>query len=307
MLTVSDGSRCRGHRGGDVPGWGWPGQSGRMPTTVWVDGRLGDDDDATVSALDHGIVVGDGVFETCKATPRGAFALSRHLRRLARSAAGLGIAAPDEPTVRRAVAEVLDHQPMSFGRLRITWTSGRGGLGSDRGVGTPTLVVAASPSSPWGSDQRAVSVPWTRNERAATAGLKTTSYAENVIALEYAHARGAAEALFANTRGELCEGTGSNVVLVLDGKLVTPPLTSGCLAGITRELALEWAAQEGRPVAQRVLTMADLARASAVMLTSSTRDVQHLTAVDGRELASSDEAAWLSGLFTARAAEDVDP
>ena len=99
----------------------------------------------------------------------------------------------------------------------------------------------------------------------------------------------------------------SNVVLVLDGKLVTPPLTSGCLAGITRELALEWAAQEGRPVAQRVLTMADLARASAVMLTSSTRDVQHLTAVDGRELASSDEAAWLSELFTARAAEDVDP
>ncbi len=278
-----------------------------MRTTVWVDGRLGDDSDSIVSALDHGIVVGDGVFETCKATQGGAFALSRHLRRLARSAAGLGIPAPDEAAVRQAVADVLDHQPISFGRLRITWTSGRGGLGSDRGRGRPTLVVAVGPSSPWGPDQRAVSVEWTRNERAATAGLKTTSYAENVIALEYAHRRGAAEALFANTRGELCEGTGSNVVLVLDGELVTPPLSSGCLAGITRELALEWAAAAGRPVQERAVTMADLARASAVMLTSSTRDVQPLTRVDDRELPGSPEAVWLRDLFSARAAEDIDP
>ena len=62
-----------------------------------------------------------------------------------------------------------------------------------------------------------VVVPWTRNERAATAGLKTTSYADNVVALAYAKARGASEAIFGNTRGELCEGTGSNVFVVIDG------------------------------------------------------------------------------------------
>ena len=83
-------------------------------------------------------------------------------------------------------------------------------------------------------------VPWVRNERSAVAGLKTTSYAENVVALAYAKERGAIEAVFANTRGELCEGTGSNVFVVRDGVVWTPPLDSGCLAGITRALAVEW-------------------------------------------------------------------
>ena len=81
--------------------------------------------------------------------------------------------------------------------------------------------------------------PWTRNERGATAGLKTISYAANVRALAYAEARGASEAIFANTQGNLCEATGSNVFLVLEGTLVTPPPTAGCLLGVTRGLLLE--------------------------------------------------------------------
>jgi branched-subunit amino acid aminotransferase/4-amino-4-deoxychorismate lyase len=71
------------------------------------------------------------------------------------------------------------------------------------------------------------------------AGIKTTSYAENVKALAYAKERGCAEAIFATTTGLLCEGTGSNVFVAIDGRLVTPPLSSGCLAGVTRELVLE--------------------------------------------------------------------
>ena len=82
-------------------------------------------------------------------------------------------------------------------------------------------------------------MPWTRNERGATAGLKTISYAANVRALAYAEARGASEAIFANTQGNLCEATGSNVFLVLEGTLVTPPPTAGCLLGVTRGLLLE--------------------------------------------------------------------
>ena len=88
-------------------------------------------------------------------------------------------------------------------------------------------------------------MPWVRNERAATAGLKTTSYAENVIALASRQEPGALEAIFANTRGELCEATGSNVFVVIDGVVRTPPLDSGCLAGITRELVLEWCRATG--------------------------------------------------------------
>ena len=113
-------------------------------------------------------------------------------------------------------------------------------------------------------------VPWTRNENGATAGLKTTSYAENVIALAHAAERGGTEAIFANTVGHLCEGTGSNVFYVVDGELRTPTLASGCLAGVTRALVIEWC--DAREVDE---PLADVkAATSEAFLVSTTRDVQ---------------------------------
>jgi branched-chain amino acid aminotransferase len=129
-----------------------------------------------------------------------------------------------------------------------------------------------------------VTVPWVRNERAATAGLKTTSYADNVIALAAAKEHGAVEAIFANTRGELCEATGSNVFVVVDGVVRTPPLSSGCPAGLTRELVLEWCAHEGLAVVEEAMPLDVLQRADEVFLTSSIKDVFPVSAVDGRPL-----------------------
>jgi len=122
-------------------------------------------------------------------------------------------------------------------------------------------------------------VPWPRNERGAMAGIKTTSYAENVKALAYAKERGCAEAIFATTTDLLCEGTGSNVFVALDGRLVTPPLSSGCLAGVTRELVLEVtdAVEEDIP-------MAALREADEVFLTSTGRDVQAVNRIDDRDV-----------------------
>lgn len=277
-------------------------------TTVWVDGRIGDDASARVAALDHGVTVGDGVFETCQVIDGTAVALTRHLRRLERSAAVLALTCPPQERVREAVDQTLAAAgPLPLGRLRITLTGGAGPLGSDRGDAPPTLIVAASPARPWAPDQAVVSVPWTRNERSAIAGAKTTSYAENVVALAEAHRRGAGEALLGNTRGELCEGTGSNVVLVLGGVLVTPPLSSGCLAGITRELLLEWAGEAGLPIAEKALPMSALAEAEDVLLTSSTRYVQPQAAVDGRSLPRGPLAREAAELFGRRLAEDLDP
>ena len=127
-----------------------------------------------------------------------------------------------------------------IGRLRITYSAGPAPMGSGRGGGPPTLVVAYSAIAPAPSSTTVTTVPWTRNENGATAGLKTTSYAENVIALAHAAERGGTEAIFANTAGHLCEGTGSNVFYVVDGELRTPTLASGCLAGVTRALVIEW-------------------------------------------------------------------
>ena len=277
-------------------------------TTVWVNGEIVGAGRPSLSALDHGVTVGDGVFETALVDGGRPFALSRHLRRLARSAATVGLTPPAEDDVRAAVEDTLAAAgTVEHGRLRITVTAGPGPLGSDRGDAEPSLIVAVTATAGWPDAVRACSVPWTRNERSAVAGAKTTSYVENVVALAEAHRRGGHEALLANTRGELCEGTGSNVLVVLDGELLTPPLGSGCLAGVTRELLLEWAGQEGFPVAEKSLPFDVLAAADAGLLTSATRGVQPLAAIDDRPLTGSEVGRAASALYTRRAAEGVDP
>jgi branched-chain amino acid aminotransferase len=276
---------------------------------AWVDGRLVGPDEPAVRPTDHGVTVGDGVFETVKVTNGHPFALNRHLHRLTRSATGLGLAAPDESRLREGVAAVLGAgEPLGFARLRLVVTGGVGPLGSGRGRGRLGYVVLAAEVPPPGPTTALRVVPWTRNERSAVAGLKTTSYAENVVALAHAAAHGAGEALLTNTRGELCEGTGSNVFLAMDGELVTPPLSSGCLAGITRELLLEWSAAARTPVAERPLTLDDLRSADEVFVTSSTRDVQPVARVDDRELGAPGPLTRRAAtVFRECAAADVDP
>lgn len=274
---------------------------------TWVDGRLVGDEPA-LRGYDHGLTVGDGVFETCKVQRGHPFALSRHLRRLARSAAGLGLPEPDADYLREGVRVVLSDADLAFGRLRITMTGGPGPPGSDRASAAPTYVVLAAPLARPAVSTAAVLAPWTRNENSAVAGLKTTSYAENVVALAYARERGASEALLANTRGELCEGTGSNVLLAFDGELVTPPLSSGALAGITRELLLEWAQDQGVVIIERPVPLGELGRAAEVALLSSTRDVQPVHRLDEERLpAPGPLTALAAELFAGSAGGNLDP
>ncbi|MET7622748.1 aminodeoxychorismate lyase [Streptomyces sp. NPDC005408] len=271
---------------------------------LWVNGGLTDAEDARVSVFDHGLTVGDGIFETVKAVHGQPFALTRHLDRLTRSARGLGLPDPDLDEVRRACAAVLEANPMELGRLRITYTGGPSPLGSDRGTEGPTLVVALGESKRRPDTTAVITVPWTRNERGALTGLKTTSYGENVVALARASEQGASEALFANTVGQLCEGTGSNVFVVIDGELHTPPVSSGCLAGITRALTVEWTGAK-----ETVLPFDVLERAEEIFLTSTLRDVQAVRRVDGRELADvpGPVTAKAMRIFEERAAADQDP
>ncbi|MFI9830150.1 aminotransferase class IV [Streptomyces sp. NPDC051913] len=271
---------------------------------IWLDGALQDSESARVSVFDHGLTVGDGVFETVKAVDGRPFALTRHLDRLTLSARGLGLPDPDLDEVRRACAAVLDANPMPLGRLRVTYTGGHGPLGSDRGEHGPTLVVALGETTRRPDSTAVITVPWTRNERSALTGLKTTSYAENVVALSRAHGQAASEALFANTVGQLCEGTGSNVFVVLDGEIHTPPLASGCLAGITRALTVEWTGAK-----ETDLTLDVLERAEEVFLTSTLRDVQAVHRVDGRELPGTPGPVTAKAMrvFDERAGNDLDP
>ncbi|MFF2851328.1 aminotransferase class IV [Streptomyces sp. NPDC058001] len=271
---------------------------------IWLDGGLRESASARVSVFDHGLTVGDGIFETVKTVDGRPFALTRHLDRLARSARGLGLPEPDLDEVRRACAAVIDANPISLGRLRITYTGGESPLGSDRGAHGPTLLVALGETARRPDATAVITVPWTRNERGALTGLKTTSYAENVVALARAREQGASEALFGNTADRLCEGTGSNVFVVLDGEIHTPPVASGCLAGITRALTVDWTGAKETDLPLDVLDRAD-----EVFLTSTLRDVQGVHRVDGRELpgAPGPVTAKAMRIFDERAGNDLDP
>jgi branched-chain amino acid aminotransferase len=272
---------------------------------VWLNGTLLEGDDASVSVSDHGLTVGDGVFETLRTEAGVPFAMTRHLRRLHRSLAGLGLAMdrPDDE-LRDAMCQVaatIDGPA----KVRLTVTGGPGPLGSGRLAGSLTVYVAGDRLDPWPPTAAAVTVPWRRNEHSAVAGLKTTSYAENVVALGRAKELGASEALFANTAGRLCEGTGSNVFVVHGATVRTPPLASGCLAGITRELLLD---RLDAGIVEEDLPVEALDDADEIFLSSSTRDVQGLHRVDDRVLdAPGPVTTEIAEAFAALAADDVDP
>jgi branched-chain amino acid aminotransferase len=278
-------------------------------SVLWLDGTLVPAGEARVSPFDHGLLVGDGVFETLRVYDGVPFAWTRHHQRLVRSAAGLGLTAPGSHELRAAVDAVLAANGLTEGRVRLTVTGGPSPLGSERGDGPPTVMVVAAAVVPWPPTVDVVIVPWSRNENGAVAGLKTTSYAENVRALAYVRERGGGEALFLNTRGELCEATGSNVFAIGDGVLRTPPANAGCLLGVTRALVLELCAENGVPAEEAVLGPEAVRHADEAFLTSSTREVQPIGRVDGRALAIAPGPASekLAGLLTELITRNPDP
>ena len=294
-----------------------------MDMVTWVNGRLVSADEPVLSAADRGFTVGDGVFETMPVMRGQAFALTRHLARLRRSVDGLRLSMSDGDfaALRSGVDDTLvaytsafDEQP---GRLRITVSAGVGPLGPARVDAPLTMTIGAAPNpapaaaggAPAGA--RCIRSPYVRNERSAVVGLKTISYAEHAVALAHARAAGADEALLANTRGELCEGTGSNVLVELGGELLTPPLDSGCLPGVTRDLVLEWGAAAGLPIREQALDFSvldEVAQGRAhLALTSSLRGAQPVVWLDGAEITPGPLTAALAALYVERSGELIDP
>ena len=247
---------------------------------VWLNGKLLRTDEAQISVLDHAITVGDGTFEAIPVVRGSAFALRRHLARLRRTVSRLGLVLDrDDNELRNAVQEVIEANGDRADHVRLTVTAGSSTLTSARSSVRPTVLIGSTARIRREQIASVLLAPWCRNERGVLAGLKTSSYLENVLALRYANERGVSELLFSNTQGELCEGIGSNVFLSIEGELITPPLSSGCLPGITRELVIELV-----KVTERNIQMEDLERVSEAFLTASTRNVQPIYCIEDRRL-----------------------
>ncbi|WP_147793660.1 aminotransferase class IV [Cellulomonas sp. Y8] len=283
-----------------------------MASVLWAGGRLRDPREPVVAGTDPGYATGLGLFETCAVVRGRAFALTRHLARLTASGAALGLPVVPDSDVREAVAAVLAASGPEVGRLRITVSPGAPGPDGEAPA-PPTLVVTAAPA-PARGPAHVVRSAWVRNERSPLAGHKSTSYAADVLALAVATRAGGNEALLANTRGVLCEGATSNALVERGGELLTPALSSGCLPGVTRALALAWAAETGLPVREAgedelPWSVVEDARggAAGLALAGSLRGVVGVEAVEGAPTPVGPVTAELARLFRARADDDLDP
>lgn len=242
-------------------------------TVAWLNGRLVDPADPAITLLDEGFTVGLGVFETVRVQRGRPLCLALHLQRLAIGLQRLEIAPCDSGRLERAVHALLDAAGVDEARLRITVSAGPPG-------GAPTVAVTVADLPSFAAAATVVTAPWPRNERGPLATVKTTAYAENLMARRYARSSGADEALLANTRGHLCEGSSTNVFVVLDGELLTPPLSAGCLPGIVRGIVVERC-----DVAEADVPIQALGDVQEMFLTSSLRHVQPVRSVDGNPLA----------------------
>jgi branched-chain amino acid aminotransferase len=246
-------------------------------TRAWLNGQLVDAALPALTVDDPGFLVGDGVFTTTRVVDGVPYALERNLRRLLTSLQRVGLPVPVAADLRAGVAELLASDAVRQGRLRIT-------------VSAASCAITHHPVLPQPASAAVVVLPWRRNEHGALTGVKSTSFGENLVGQRRVRALGADEGLLGNTAGQVCEGLTSNVFMVLDGTLRTPPLSAGCLPGITRELLCEVL-----EVDQGDLPLSVLGRVEEAFLTSATRGVQPIHSLDGRPLPA-------PGPLTARAA-----
>jgi branched-chain amino acid aminotransferase len=248
---------------------------------VWLNGELLEEEQACISPSDRGLLLGDGVFETLRSYGGRVPTLREHLERLRSGARLLGIAVPADAELEKGTAQLLQANGIAEARIRITVTSGSGPPGLAAGdAGPPTALITASPLQRWPDEASAVVCPWSHNEHSPLAGVKTTSRADTVLGMTYAREHDADEAIFLNTAGHLCEATTANVFVVLDGAVHTPPLSAGCLAGITRELVLRLCRHLDLECAETDLPLDRLQQAREMFLTSSTRGIQPLVRLD---------------------------
>lgn len=284
---------------------------GRDGAHVWVDGELVPASARHLSAFDRGFQLGDGIFETLRATGGRPTELAEHLARLHRSAKGLDIELPDavDQMLASGIAAILAADrldgPDGDASIRITVSRGayrtRGVLPPDEDV-PATLVIQAWPVAPMPATHlerglHLVASKVRRDPQNPLATLKTTSRAEYVYARLEARRAGADDALFLTVDDHLSEGTSANIFLVrstggLELELATPSLDCAILPGTTRSWLLEWGARVGLRPFEGALGRADIANAREAFLSSSVAGILPVTRFEGAPIGDGVPGPW---------------
>jgi branched-chain amino acid aminotransferase len=260
---------------------------------VHLNGKLVPAQDASVSVFDHGFLYGDGIYETMRGYNRVIFMLDEHLKRLYRSASLIGLPIPwGKDNLRIALYETLLANNLNDAYLRLTVTRGRGPVGLDPGLcPEPTVVIIAHELKPYPESfyKKGIALMIARTRRnlreAIDPAIKSLNFLNNILAKIEAKKAGAYEAIMLNARGNLAEGTISNLFFFSDGILCTPSAECGILDGITRGLILQLAARLGFRVREGEFRRGALYSSDEVFVTNTTFEVMPVTRADKKEYA----------------------
>jgi branched-chain amino acid aminotransferase len=239
-----------------------------------------------------GLLSGWGVFSTIRVVDGVLFAYERHWARMRKDAAALHVAMPpDAEAVRRKLRELVEANEARDATLRVVVVRNTGGMWEGPDLGRASdLIALTSASKEWGTGVRLCYTPHARYAAGEFAGAKILSWAMNLTWLEGAQSRGFDETILLNERGEVAECTSANLFVARGNRVWTPPLSSGCLPGVTRELLLHEIRVPGYTIEERVLAPADLERAGEVFITSTTRSLLPVAEIEGRAIAQSGTA-----------------
>jgi branched-chain amino acid aminotransferase len=251
---------------------------------VFLNDKLVDINKACISVTDSGFLYGAGLFETMRSHNSVAFALKDHLDRLFVSADVLSINNPyDREYITEAITELLRANKLTDARLRLTLTNGP--MAESEEQRKSTLLITAAKFRPYPPEYykkgvMAVLCPFKQNLIDPASGRKTTSYFSRMIALSLAHQRKAAEAIWFTVDNRLAEGCISNVFLVKDSELFTPPINTPVLPGVARKTVCQLAMQNSIKFTEKDLTIDDLLGADEIFLTNVIMQVMPVTKVE---------------------------
>lgn len=247
-----------------------------------------------------GLLSGWGVFSTLRVTGGVPFAFERHWARITRDAAALHVPLPPDPeSVRRKLLELIEANGARQSTLRLVVVRNRGGMWEGASERASDLIALTADSKQWAPAVKLGYQPEARHARNQFAGAKTLSWAMNLTWLESAQSRGFDEVILLNENGEVAECTSANIFIAERGEVWTPPLSAGCLPGITREILLGEIRVPGIHITEKNLRPADLESADEIFITSTTRNLLPVIQIEAKKVGRSDRVrAVLDVAFT---------
>lgn len=257
---------------------------------IYIDGQFYDKENAKISVFDHGLLYGDGVFEGIRFYNGRVFRLEEHMARLFDSAKAICLdVGLERAEITEALLETIRQNNLRDGYVRLVVTRGCGDLGLNPSLcPRATVFIIASkitlyPPDKYENGLHVVTCATRRIPHGALSPMvKSLNYLNNVLAKIEAQQAGAGEGLMLNEQGYVAECTGDNIFTVKNGRIFTPPISSGALAGVTRAVVFEIASELGIPISEPEMTRYDIYTAEECFLTGTAAEVIPAVRLDNR-------------------------